>query len=785
LSFLNKPQGLPDGTITDLLATRQGQVLLGTANTGLAVYLGARFELFLPGMRQADVKQSINQVTLDSKGILYYTFNAGIYRFDGQRHTRLSGTDVMENDVFALAVDAQDNLWAGSLGGLYQFRNGRFIREEGVQGIPTAMQLLPDGRLIVGAVQEGLFEVVGGKPSLLPGTEGLVSQVFTSFATDGKGTLWVGTNGQGLVRYAQGKTYTYTNTQGLPNDRITQLVWNAKGQLWIATPSGLARLENVTDQQVKFKTFVKELNLLSPNLWLLVEDAKGRLWVGHEKGIERVDPQTLTVRAFGKQDGFLPRETTARGAVRDARGVVWYATIDGLVRYEPAEDKDNLIPPIPRIEEIRLFNQPVDDWAQFAAGFDAWLGLPTQLELPYNQNFLTFQYTGAHFATPEKITFQYKLEGLDSDWQPETDQRQITYNNLDAGTYTFLVRARNADGAWTPRPASFTFTLHPPFWKRWWFYLLYPLVLGGLIYGFVRYRIRALEDRKRELEEEVQRATAQIQEELHRNEKLNEELKEKNQDITDSIEYARRLQGVLLPDLDVLSKLLPESFVLYQPRDIVSGDFYWYFQTERYLYLAGVDCTGHGVPGAFMSVLGNNLLNQIFHDYQDPEPALVLKQMNERVMEALRQYEQGSTTKDGMEIGLARLDLNSYELVFAGANRPLYLYKGGEMLEVKGTKAPIGGGQYGQNPEFVANIIELAPGDAFYLTSDGYGDQFGGPKNRKYTTARLRELLLQIQPLGMPEQMAHMQGEMDTWRGERQQMDDILVIGVRRPRVSA
>jgi ligand-binding sensor domain-containing protein/serine phosphatase RsbU (regulator of sigma subunit) len=770
-------EGLPDINLGDVCVTNQGQVFIGTYNKGLCKYENSAFEVFEPPTEN----RNILALTTDTKQVLWLNIGNEIWKFDGSKYAKL-GFGANLEQILSLAVDQDDNLWIGSTKGVFKLKNGGLQPQNDIHGYATAMHLASNGDLIIGSYGEGLFRYQGGKLEFIAGSDKLNQDLFISIVRDAQGHLWLGTMASGLIYFAGGKPTYYTTKEGLLNNRITQLALTKSGDLWIGTPLGLSHFLKGGAKGKQFENFTERNGLRSSNIWLVTEDFSGNLWLGHNKGIERFDTKTKKTRSYGKREGFLPIETTARGAIVTADKHIWYATVDGLVRYNPAEDRANGFAPITLLEDIRLFNQHQDEWGDLAEGFDKYWGLPINLVLPYDKNFLTFKVAGIHFSVPEQVQYQYMLEGLDKEWQPMTSQNIVTYSNLDPGTYTLMVRACNNEGLWNTEPTKYTFTITPPFWKRWWFYLIYPLLLFAFIRGFVSYRTGALERRKKELEDEVNRKTAQIKEELAKNEVLNAELFEKNQDIMDSIEYARRLQGVLLPDLVALANLLPESFVLYRPKDIVSGDFYWYHQQDEYLYLAAVDCTGHGVPGAFMSVLGNNLLNQIMNQYPQLQPEKVMELMNVRVMEALKQYEQGSTAKDGMEIAMARINLNTLEMIFCGANRPLYVLHNGVLEEMKGTKLPIGGGQYG-DAAFTSSYFSLVPGDSFYLSSDGFADQFGGPKGRKYMTARLKEFLASIQPLTMDQQRQRITDEFETWRGEYAQMDDILIIGVRIPRV--
>lgn len=254
-------------------------------------------------------------------------------------------------------------------------------------------------------------------------------------------------------------------------------------------------------------------------------------------------------------------------------------------------------------------------------------------------------------------------------------------------------------------------------------------------------------------------------------------IEEKNKDILDSIRYARRIQEAIMPAKDLLNYYFPDSFIFYQPKDIVSGDFYWFQEKFHKFFIATVDCTGHGVPGAFMSVIGSNLLNQTLNEFSISDPATILNNLNLHVQYTLKQ-DQNTETKDGMDIALLAIDQENDILQYAGANRPLWLVRNNELIKYEPDKIPIGGGQYGDHFYTEHNII-LQPNDLIYIFTDGYPDQFGGEFNKKLTTKKFAELLLSIQHLSMEEQALSLKQYLNEWKGSQEQTDDVLVIGIR------
>jgi len=263
------------------------------------------------------------------------------------------------------------------------------------------------------------------------------------------------------------------------------------------------------------------------------------------------------------------------------------------------------------------------------------------------------------------------------------------------------------------------------------------------------------------------------------------ELKKKNKDITDSIQYARRIQSAILPHEEVIKYLLPKHFILYKPRNIVSGDFYWLTHKRGEIIFVVADCTGHGVPGAFMSMLGSTLLNDVLNSIETLKANLILNELRDQVILRLRQTGKESETKDGMDISLCLLNKDNNKLQFAGACNPLYMIRSGKLTEIKADKMPIGISPKAGKP-FTNHEIKVRKDDTFYLFSDGIIDQFGGDQGKKYLSTRFQQLLVRIQDKIMYDQKQILEHELNDWMGmtgmyphKYEQVDDIIVMGIR------
>ncbi|MDQ3048594.1 MAG: tetratricopeptide repeat protein [Bacteroidota bacterium] len=256
-------------------------------------------------------------------------------------------------------------------------------------------------------------------------------------------------------------------------------------------------------------------------------------------------------------------------------------------------------------------------------------------------------------------------------------------------------------------------------------------------------------------------------------------VEEKNKEVIDSINYARRIQDALLKEKDHASSFIPEHFILFKAKDIVSGDFYWSTVKQSYWYFCVADCTGHGVPGAFMSMLGIAYLNEITASESILTPAGILDLLRDKIVKELKQKGESGESKDGMDISLIRFDLENNELQWAGAYNPLWIVQKEKpaMLEVAPDKQPIG---YTISPSpFKNHIYQASPGDTIYLLTDGYADQFGGPKGKKFKYKQLKETILEIQTKPLILQKESLNKTFEKWRGDLEQLDDVTFVGIR------
>lgn len=381
-----------------------------------------------------------------------------------------------------------------------------------------------------------------------------------------------------------------------------------------------------------------------------------------------------------------------------------------------------------------------------------------------NDQSISFEVIAPGYVRKNTTYYQYIIDGRMPDWSKWSLQTEYTLPFFnDPGHYNLRVRAKDLWGN-IGEPVTISFTITAPFTQTTFFYVLTGITAMLFVVVFFIFREKILQKEKKVLEIKVRERTAEIE-------------SQKNQ-ITSSILYASRIQVAMLPADDHFRNIFDDFFIFFRPRDIVSGDFYWVGEDDRNIYVTVADCTGHGVPGAFMSTLGITTLNEIIGNTPDPHAATVLNLLRDKIKTALHQTGKEGEATDGMDMAFCILSKDRTRLQYAGAYNPLFIFRGGEFSEYKGDRMPIGI-HYGEKDKFTNWEIDVNRGDAVYVFSDGLADQFGGAHGSKFKITNVKKLLKDIYFLPMEEQRKIVQSEFEKWKGPHDQVDDVTIIGFR------
>ncbi|HOZ86948.1 MAG TPA: two-component regulator propeller domain-containing protein, partial [Bacteroidia bacterium] len=793
----NSTNGLTNNMVLSLLKDREGNLWIGTAN-GVYKYYNDKFTYYFTTNGLLD--NYVNKVSVDVLG--NYWLSAGSGGLTKIAHGKVTNYNVVpasknslpDKNVNVILALENGNVYVGTDEGLCVFENGNFrTLSNAVFEKKYILSLFRDSKnkLWIGT-SEGVYSIENNviRNEEVINSFDMQGMQFAVFciSEDKNGALLFGLE-NGLLQYNGKKLNHIGADKNFTNARVCTAISDFRNNTWIGTAEGLYFYDGKRYQKISRTQGLNFgfINFLQP-------DQNKQLFIGTNDGVDILflesfyQNKKIRIKHLGKEDGLLSRETIFNSSAIDHDGRILIGSANGLNIYDPHSDVFNKQEAKTSIASVKLFFGE-EDISKFCNGVDSSSLLPNNLVLPHLMNNLSFRFIGISLIAPEKVMFTYKLEGLDKDWSPAQSHVEANYPSLPPGKYTFKVKAKNNDGLWNRVPATFSFEILAPWYTTRLFYLICAVLLVAGILFYNRTRTRMLKADKRKLEQTVHERTKELRNEKEKVEVINKEVMEqkteienKNSEITDSIKYAKNIQEALLPSLKETENAFRNCFIFYQPKDIVSGDFFWFSKNENTQFIAAADCTGHGVPGAFMSIIGNTLLNEIVEQQKIEKPGDILLELHKGVKKALNQNDAESERRDGMDIVLCAHSRHSNKIEYAGANRPLWIYrkdKDYELEIVKPTKSPIGGLEMEERRVYENVSIEVFEGDVLYFFSDGFADQFGGPKGKKFMISNMQKLLRENIELPMRTQKGKIKKAFDLWKGETEQVDDVLVIGIR------
>ncbi|MBX7093712.1 MAG: SpoIIE family protein phosphatase [Flavobacteriales bacterium] len=565
----------------------------------------------------------------------------------------------------------------------------------------------------------------------------------------------------------ESKIYGPKQKYHFPDSTITMAYRDEADNIWILTENGIYSFDHKTG---KSELLNEKFGIENGPANAMIRDRSGIYWIALKEELLRWDRKNDKSYLIKKDWGIRVGQFLPSIAQMDEKGRIYIASLSGILSFDP---KSFNIPD----EKPRLFLSGISVGSDTLNIEDSLHYVQQLSDLKWNQNNLEFDFYTDILASPRALTFSYRVVGLDSSWINHQLSNHIRLNNIPHGNYVLEVKTTNAYDI-ESEILQIPFTIQRPFWLAWWFYVLVVAFAAVLVWIYIKYRERIHLERQLILEKKVEERTAEVVEKAKEISLQKDIIEIKNKELTDSIHYAQRIQQSILPSDVMMKKSLPEHFVFFKPKDIVSGDFYWHAHHNNSILWSVVDCTGHGVPGGFMSMLGAGLLNQIVNEEKEFQPDQILNQLRHRVIIALRQTGKEGENRDGMDISFCRLLHNEMKLQFAGANNSVFIVRNGQILELKADKQPIGI-HIGDDKPFTLHEIQLEKGDIIYQSSDGYSDQFGGEKGKKFKSSNFEKLLCAISTESIQKQMTIISETFNTWKGEFEQLDDVCVIGVK------
>jgi len=792
-------QGLTSNKITCFLEDSKKNIWVGTQDGGVNRIKPSSFRNYssLDGLSDKPVAS----LAVNRRGhVLIGTWGGGIYEFDGKRFIHYDdGKHLDIKIVLAMKENKEGNLFVGThqhgFDMLSPSKNDSLSYDScyylsAIKGFGSRMAygiyISKNGDVwIANQNEQGLTKYYYTGLDKYSKVNGLASNSMYGITGDKKGNIWLMNSFAGISKINKNKIEHFTKQNGLPANEATSIFVDSNDDLWVGTAVGISKFNGKEFSLIDTKDGLSNNFITS-----IIEDKKKRLWLGTSRGLnvltpDKTKPKGYSIEYFLLQDGLKSNSFNPGAVVMDSANNIWWGTSKGAIKLNLDEYDNKESSPECHVTQINL----MDNYINFRALKDSinkgvnyydqdstmklngikfsdlipYCNLPVNLKLPYNINTIILNFYAFNGNSPHRIKYRYRLLGSNDSWI-NVNYPEVKYSNLDAGNYTFEAQAKLEGQEWGTA-CNYSFEVKPPFWKTFWFRLL---SIGLIIYSIVfvfRLRNKQLLDRQEQLETTVKERTHEIEHQKHL-------IEEKQKEIVDSINYAKRIQYALLAHKDFLKENIPQHFIFFNPKDIVSGDFYWATKKGDRFYLAVCDSTGHGVPGAFMSLLSIGFLTEAIGEKNIEKPNEVFNFVRQRLIENISKEGQ----RDGFDGILICIDSKTKKMTYASANNEPVLMRDYKISEQPGDRMPVGMGE--KKESFNLFEIDLKENDVIYLYTDGYADQFGGPKGKKFKYGKLNQLLLDISSKPFDEQREILQLAFDEWRGELEQVDDVCIIGI-------
>jgi ligand-binding sensor domain-containing protein/serine phosphatase RsbU (regulator of sigma subunit) len=812
---------LSNNFIWSMYEDSDGELWIGTNSNGVDRYnpLTGIYTHYPnnPNNSNSISNNCVREIYQDNEGILWFGTNGGgLNKFDKKTNTFTvyknvteDSTSISNNSVRVIFQDSKDIFWIGTVEGFNRFDAEKETFKPYLHDVDNPNSI--SSNFIYSVIYEN---------------------------SDGK--IWIGTYASGLSIFNpeteefENYLHSENDTASIASDIIYSIEKDENNFFWISTNDGLDKFDY---ENGIFYHYGIEQGLPSNTIYGMLPDKNGNLWMSTNFGVSKFNIKSNSFKNFDVSDGLQSNEFNGGAFHLGKSGKIYFAGVYGLNAFFPDSLKYNTNTPSVVLTDFMIFSSKVDvlnsDFlSENNIGNDIVLisdryfmrksiAYTDTIILSYREKVFSFEFAALHFSNPLKNKYKYRLVNFEENWNEASNRNFVTYTNLDAGTYYFEVTAANSDGIWSDKITQLTIIITPPYWETWLFRISLILLVFGIVYFIYRSRINRIKNQKERLEVIVKERTYEIvqknvlleqqKEEIQTQANnlltanteitVQKELMEKaHKNITDSILYAKRIQSAVLPDPKFISMLLPEHFIVFKPRDIVSGDFYFIKQIKNFTLIAVADCTGHGVPGAFMSMLGITLLNEIISNKEISTSSQVLNELRIQIKKSLQQTGQLGEQQDGMDIAFCTINIETWEMSFAGAHNPLYLirnYESGafseelimnepnsifnknnsKLITIEADRQPVG--IFLKEKPFSEQKFQLQKDDVFYLFSDGFQSQFGSEKNETFKAKRFKDILMEICGLSMSEQKLILENTFENWKGKIEQTDDVLIIGVK------
>lgn len=758
----NTSTGLIHNDVRLVFQDSEGNFWFGLDGRGLSMLSSYSFSFYSP----AKVGNENNIIYINSLNdkIMLGT-PSGFHLFDLESGKSVSFTNLSvylgRAQISSYYLDKDNNLWIGTDGnGLFVRTSSGKISQVSRSGDSGSDQInciaIDDNKIWLGTTNGVIVLDKKSKKEIkrFNNSSGLPYNSINKILITKSGNVLVGTQSPTLFQINRNLEISAASGQmsGSTFNTILSMAESKTGKIWAAT-DGNGIFECSADS---VSSVSRSNGLFSNFCYSILSDSENNIWIGHSKGFSRFDPKTGVMAVFGA-------EYTKSGNCNDnsifesADHKIFIGTTEGLIVYDPKKDTKSSIPPYTNVNYITVG--------------DSVYPYQSLISLPYKTYRIIVNYTGISFRSPDKVWYSTYLDNSDPEWTKLSSERKVTYT-LNDGKYKFNLTSVNDQSLSQEPPVSFEIVISKPWWRTWWSILSAILLLISAVILIIRERDKTQKKVQLYLEKELDARTSVVL-------KQKGEIELQNIEITDSINYAKRIQSSILPDVNKLKESFKDAFILFHPRDIVSGDFYWFdkLRDDKFI-LVCADSTGHGVPGAFMSMIGSTLLQDIVTRKGISKPSEILTLLDKQIFSTLNQNVELGVSNDGMDMVVCEFNIKTRHIRFASAMRPVIIVMDGEPYYIKGNRSSVGGEsvieKYFDDQEYYLN-----EGDTIYLFSDGLPDQFGGLDGKKMKIARLKRIIEQVSKLPMDEQKEAMSKYYFDWKGTYDQVDDILLMAVR------
>jgi ligand-binding sensor domain-containing protein/serine phosphatase RsbU (regulator of sigma subunit) len=762
-SFYNEASGLPGDNVRTVYRDMEENLWIGFYGEGLSMLSSNAFSFYTPSDKPGGNSIIyINQK--DDKYLLgtpegYFIFNSKTGKTESFNNLR---PFVDQYEILSYLLDKDNKLWIGTKGGGLFLKNpaGGVTRlyRSGNNSQDNINDIASDGKYLWLSTLDGVIVISEN-------TGALIGKFTTGerLPHNSINQVFIRKEGGALVATECDRLYEIKINSpvqigkvimaGGSKNKVLAFTESRNGGIWAATSgNGVYYFSNDSVSRITV-----ENGLMTNYCYGILADSHGKIWISHERGFSRYDVSSGIINIFSN-DFAKSGNCNPHAIFETSDGKILIGTTEGVISYDPGKDRKNSVPPLNNILSVTIN--------------DSVYNSSRPIILPYKKVYtVLIDYAGINLSNPEKVYYRTKMDGVDNDWSQPKLNRQEKFN-LTTGKYKFNIKSVNEDGLVSETQASVELLIKKPIWLTWWFILSVMAALSGIVVVIIYTREKAHREMNEYLESELAERTRVVL-------KQKDEIELQNIEITDSINYAKRIQSSILPDMNKLMEAFNDAFIIFHPRDIVSGDFYWFDKIdENRFIIVCADSTGHGVPGAFMSMIGSTLLQDIITRKGITKPSQILSLLDKQIFSTLNQNIDVGVSNDGMDMVICEFNVKSRHVRFASAMRPVIIVIDGESFYIRGNRCSIGGEsvieKYFDDQEYY-----LSKGDTIYLFSDGLPDQFGGPDGKKMKIARLKKLIDDVSNLQMAEQKEIISRFYFEWKGDYEQVDDILMMGIK------